>query len=69
MTRCFGFETNSSKKSKLKSPPLSASEKMEIEESEKEFATQNTKVYDNSSDLLNALHAERQKAQADKRAK
>ncbi len=57
------------KKSKLKSPPLSASEKMEIEESEKEFSTQDTKVYDNSSDLLDALHAEREKAQTTKRAK
>jgi hypothetical protein len=56
------------KKSKTKSPPLSASEKMEIEESEKEFATQTTQVYDNASELLNALHAERAKAQAAKRA-
>ncbi len=48
------------KKPAVKSPPLSASEKMEIEESEKEFASNETKVYDNSSDLLNALHAERQ---------
>ena len=46
-------------KAKVKSPPLSPSEKMEIEESEKEFASNETKVYDNS-DLLNALHAERQ---------
>ena len=57
------------KKSMVKSPLLSTSEKMEIEESEKEFATQNTKVYDNSSDLLNALHAEKEKAQTAKRAK
>jgi bifunctional DNA-binding transcriptional regulator/antitoxin component of YhaV-PrlF toxin-antitoxin module len=52
------------KKSKVKSPPLSASEKMEIEESEKEFATQTTKVYDNASDLLNALHTERKRAKS-----
>lgn len=57
------------KKSKIKSPALSASERMEIEESEKEFATQTTQVYDNASDLLNALHAEREKAQTAKRAK
>ena len=57
------------KKFKLKSPSLSASEKMEIEESEKEFATQNPKVYDSASDLLDALHAERKKAQTAKRAK
>ena len=40
---------------------------MEIEESEKEFATQNPKVYDTESDLLDALHAEREKAQTAKR--
>jgi AbrB family looped-hinge helix DNA binding protein len=57
------------KKSPIKSPPLSASEKMEIEESEREFATQTAQVYDNTSDLLNALHAEREKAQAAKRVK
>ena len=57
------------KKSPIKSPPLSASEKMEIEESEKEFAAQTTQVYDNTSDLLNALHTEREKAQAAKRVK
>ena len=45
------------KKSMVKSPPLSASEKMEIEESEREFAGQTTQVYDNASDLLDALHA------------
>ena len=55
------------KKPKVKSPPLSASEKMEIEESEKEFASHKTKVYDNLPDLLNALHAEREKAQIDKK--
>ena len=55
------------KKPKAKSPPLSASEKREIEESEKEFATENTQVYDNASDLLHALHAERQEHKAKKR--
>ncbi len=57
------------KKSRVKSPPLSASEKMEIKESEREFAGQTTQVYDNASDLLDALHAERKKAQTAKRAK
>ena len=57
------------KKPKAKSPPLSVTEKMEIEESEKEFASHETKVYENLSDLLNALHAEREKAQIDTRAK
>jgi bifunctional DNA-binding transcriptional regulator/antitoxin component of YhaV-PrlF toxin-antitoxin module len=57
------------KKSRVKSPPLSASEKIEIEESEKEFTAQTTQVYDNASDLLDALHAERAKAQVAKRAK
>ena len=57
------------KKTKVKSPPLSVTEKMEIDESEKEFASHNTKVYDNLSDLLNALHAEREKAQINTRAK
>ena len=58
------------KKSMVKSPTLlSASEKMEIEESEREFAGQTTQVYDNASDLLDALHAEREKVQTAKRAK
>ena len=57
------------KKSRTRSPPLSASEKSEIEESEKEFANQTTQVYDNASDLLNALHAEREKSKKIKRAK
>jgi bifunctional DNA-binding transcriptional regulator/antitoxin component of YhaV-PrlF toxin-antitoxin module len=52
------------KKSGVKSPPLSASEKIEIEESEKEFATQTTQVYDNASDLIDALHAERERAKS-----
>jgi bifunctional DNA-binding transcriptional regulator/antitoxin component of YhaV-PrlF toxin-antitoxin module len=52
------------KKSRAKSPPLSTSEKSEIEESEKEFATQTTQVYDNAPDLLNALHAERERAKS-----
>lgn len=51
----------------VKSPPLSPLEIAEIEESEKEFATQPQKVYDNSSDLLDVLHAERQKAQKAKK--
>jgi hypothetical protein len=53
----------------MKSPLLSASEKMEIEESEREFAGQTTQVYDSASDLIDALHAERAKAQTAKRAK
>ncbi len=57
------------KKSRIKSPLLSASEKMEIEESEREFAGQTTQVYDNASDLLDALHAERKKTQTAKKAK
>ena len=47
----------------VKSPPLSPSEIVDIEESEREFASQNPQVYDSTSDLLDALHAERQKAQ------
>lgn len=41
------------------SPQLSASEIAEIEESEREFSTQNPQVYDNATDLINALHQER----------
>ena len=48
---------------RVKSPPLSDSEKLEIEESEREFATHSSKVYDNANDLLDALHTERKKAQ------
>ena len=55
-----------SKKSKLKSPPLSASEKEEIEESEKEFAAGSSPVYESASELISALRAERDKAQAEK---
>ena len=51
------------------SPALSSVEKKDIAESEKEFAAQSVEVYDNASDLLDALHAEREKAQSDKRAK
>lgn len=51
----------------VKSPPLSPSEIAEIEESEKEFATQPQKVYDSTSDLIDALHAERQKTQKAKK--
>ena len=49
------------KKSRVNSPPLSALEKREIGESEREFATQKTQVYDNAADLLDALHSEREK--------
>ncbi len=42
---------------------------MEIEESEREFAGQTTQVYNSASNLLDALHAEREKAQTAKRAK
>jgi len=49
-----------SKKSKVNSPPLSASEKKEIEESKREFATQKTRIYDNAAELLDALHGERE---------
>lgn len=41
------------------SPLLSASEIAEIEESEREFSNQNPQVYDNATDLINALHLER----------
>ena len=57
------------KKSKVKSSPLSASEKREIEESEAEFATQSSTVYENASDLISALHTEREKSQIAKSAK
>jgi hypothetical protein len=43
------------------SPVLSASELAEIEESEREFSSQRSKVYDNANDLINALHLERSK--------
>jgi len=56
------------KKSATKSPRLSALEKKEIEESENEFATGTSKVYNGPSDLLNSLHAER-KENKDKAAK
>jgi bifunctional DNA-binding transcriptional regulator/antitoxin component of YhaV-PrlF toxin-antitoxin module len=55
------------KNSRIKSPPLSDSEIADIEESEREFATQAPQVYDNTSDLLNALHAEREKTHSPKR--
>ena len=41
------------------SPLLSASEIAEIEESEREFSSQNCQVYDNATELINALHLER----------
>ena len=43
------------------SPPLSTHEIAEIEESEKEFSSKNSQVYENAIDLLNALHSERSK--------
>ena len=52
------------KKSIVTSPPLSVSEKIEIEESEREFAGETTQVYDNAPDLLNVLHTERERAKA-----
>jgi hypothetical protein len=48
------YETSSTESS-----ALSPSEITEIEESEREFANQNTEVYDNATDLINALHKER----------
>ncbi len=51
----------------FKSPPLSAIELADIEEGEREFASGTAQVYDNVSDLLNELHAEREKAQAAKK--
>ena len=55
------------KQLRVKSPPLSASELAEIEESEREFASGTSKVYDNVSDLIEDLHAEREKVQAAKK--
>lgn len=46
----------------VKSPPLSASEILEIEESEREFSAKNSQVYESTSDLLNALHSERDRS-------
>jgi bifunctional DNA-binding transcriptional regulator/antitoxin component of YhaV-PrlF toxin-antitoxin module len=51
----------------FKSPPLSAIELADIEEGEREFASGTAQVFDNVSDLLNDLHAERKKAQAAKK--
>ena len=48
---------------RVKSPPLSASEILEIKESEKEFSAQDSQVYESASDLLNALHSERDKSE------
>ena len=45
------------------SPLLSASEIAEIEESEKEFSSQNSQIYDNATDLINALHLERSRCE------
>lgn len=45
------------------SPPLSASEIIEIEESEREFSAQDSQVYDNVADLISALHSERSRCQ------
>ncbi len=42
---------------------MSASELAEIKESEKEFAAKTAPIYDNSAELLKALHSEREKAQ------
>lgn len=41
------------------SPQLTAYEIAEIDESEKEFSSKTSQVYDNATDLLNALHLER----------
>jgi bifunctional DNA-binding transcriptional regulator/antitoxin component of YhaV-PrlF toxin-antitoxin module len=55
------------KRRTIRSPPLFASEIAEIEEGEREIAAGTSQVYDNASDLLNALHVEREKAQAAKK--
>ena len=47
---------------RVKSPPLSTSEVLEIEESEREFSAQNSQVYASASDLLSALHSERDRS-------
>lgn len=41
------------------SPQLSTSEIAEIEESEREFSSKKSKIYDNVADLISALHSER----------
>ncbi len=55
------------KKPHFKSPPLSALELAEIEESEREIASGKAQVYGNVDDFLNALHAEMEKVQAAKK--
>ena len=47
---------------RVKSPPLSASELLEIRESEREFSAKSSQVYESTSDLLNALHSERDRS-------
>ena len=46
----------------VKSPALSASEILEIKESEREFSAKKSQVYESTSDLLNALHSERDRS-------
>ena len=47
------------------SPQLSASEIAEIEESEREFSSKNSKIYDNVTDLISALHSERSRRKSE----
>ena len=47
------------------SPQLSAFEIAEIEESEKEFSKKTSKIYDNATDLINALHVERSRSKSE----
>jgi hypothetical protein len=45
------------------SPPLSALEITDIEESEREFSSRSSQVYNNVTDLISALRSERAKCQ------
>jgi hypothetical protein len=47
------------------SPQLSASEIAEIEESEREFSSKNSQIYNNVTDLINALHLERSRCKGE----
>ncbi len=52
------------KRRTVRSPPLSAFEIADIEESEREFAAGEARVYKNASDFIKALHARRERALA-----
>jgi len=47
------------------SPPLSESELADIQVGEEEFSSGQTETYENAQDLINALHAARERYQRD----